>query len=211
MPIDDVWRDYERRLEVFWFDTFENIPISPGVYAWFYPLRVNSLDMTRVLAEFRSVHLFDARGAGKPRVSGSGRLGWNHVNWSLELDNPSLSVSKALEDSWEKIVSDPDSVEFEYLRTALLAASLLTSPLYIGKAQNLRRRCATHLHGGSDFARRFEKHAEELGLHSKRVQDLVLVTVRTNLPRNETSIQTFEEDLIETILNAVARPPYGVI
>jgi hypothetical protein len=206
MPLDDVWKTFGRTIGIHWKSTFDDLPSSPGVYAWFYPLRVTSHDLDAFLNEVRQIHLYDARTRGRPGYSGTARVGWSAVNWRLEMDNPDSDIIGTARTVWQMLSSNP--IHFDELRRVLLRASLLMPPLYVGKATNIRRRCGQHLAGQTDFSKRFETRAAECGFSARRVSDLVLTVIRTE---NVASGTNETERLIEEILKLVARPPYGVI
>ena len=81
-------------------------------------------------------------------------------------------------------------------------------PLYVGKAMNLRSRCFQHLDGNSsDFSERYVKYAEDSKLNARLVSDLILACVRMD---GDVSSVANSEHLVEEILKAAARPPYGI-
>jgi hypothetical protein len=206
MPLDDVWKNLEHNIEIHWTGRFDEVPEAAGVYAWFYPLRVTSLDLGDFIAEVRKVHLYDARTESPPKTNSRSRLGWSVLDWSAEFQSPEVDPPWKMQQAWEKIAGD--SSAFENLRRVLLTASLLMPPLYVGKAVDLRTRCHQHLSGASGFADRFERYADSAGFHARRVQDLVFVAIRTE------AIGTSEDEaekLVEEILKLVGRPPYGVV
>lgn len=205
MPLDDVWRTFQTSVGIFWKGRFDEVPPFPGVYAWFYPLRITSYVLDEFLDEVRKVHLFDPRTGSFPRVQAEGRLGWSLLKWSASLNNPQASLSSDMRHTWDQLVGDSDS--FERLRRTILKASLLMPPLYVGKAINLRNRSSEHLASNSDFAKRYEKRACDLDLSAHRVRDLLLITLQTDTIRTDGSDT---EALVEEILKVVARPAYGV-
>lgn len=205
MPLDDVWKTFQSSVGIFWKGRFDEVPPTPGVYAWFYPLRVTSFELDEFLREVRRVHLYDARTGREPYAGGINRVGWSSLHWTASLNNPDVRLSDDVRAAWEKLASEP--AEFDKLRRVVLRASLLMPPLYVGKAINLRNRSSQHLSGRSDFASRFEHRAGELDLHASRVRDLLLVTLRTEEIGTE---NTGTERLVEEILKSVAKPPYGV-
>jgi hypothetical protein len=205
MPLDDVWKTFDRSIGLHYTARFDQVPPFPGVYAWFYPLRVTSYELDTFLAEVRAVHLYDARRKARPSAAGSARFGWSILEWKAELNDPRTSLPEKCRATWERLAGEPEA--FDDLRRVLLQASLLMPPLYVGKAVNLRTRCAAHLDGRSNFAERFEARAKEIGLQARRVRDLILVTMRTESVGDETDES---ESLVEEILKLVARPPYGV-
>ena len=45
MALNDVWRNLDREIGVVYRGRFENVPHEPGVYAWFYPLKITTDDI----------------------------------------------------------------------------------------------------------------------------------------------------------------------
>lgn len=205
MPLDDVWKTFNRSIGVHYTGRFSEVPPFPGVYAWFYPLRVTSHELETFLEEVRSVHLFDASKNSIPHAGGVSPFGWSKLDWRVALGNREASLPAQVRATWRRLAED--EAAFDELRRVLLRASLLMPPLYVGKSVNLSVRSSAHLDGRSAFANRYETRAKEIGLRARRVRDLILVTLRTEAVGGETDEA---ERLVEEVLKLVARPPYGV-
>lgn len=205
MPLDDVWKTFHRSIGVHYTGRFGEVPPFPGVYAWFYPLRITSYDIDAFLAEVRSVHLYDARRNAIPQAAGASPFGWSLLKWQVALENSEASLIHPIRATWERLSEDAKA--FDELRRVFLRASLLMPPLYVGKAVNLRDRCSAHVDSRSGFAERYESRAKDLGLRAGRVRDLILVTMRTEAVGGDTDEA---ERLVEEVLKLVARPPYGI-
>jgi len=185
-------------------DNFERIPPISGVYAWFYPLTVTSLDLDEFLNELRQVHLYDAREKASPGLEDAKRLGWFLVKTAIQFENPPTEISPTIRSTWKRLTEN--EARFDKVKRIFMRASLLMPPLYVGKATTLSERCHDHIRGETGFAQRYRSRAQELGFHCKEVSDLILLTLETSSAAEEDA----SEKLVEKVLNLVGRPPYGV-
>ena len=204
--ITDVWRTIYDELGIH-MDNFEAIPAASGVYAWFYPLYVKP-DFDDFIEDIRKVHLYNAWTKGPLHLEDKDplpRIGWFSVKRTIQLENPPVDV-RELREAWETLKGNDD--DFFKLRQVFMRASLLMPPLYVGKAGKLNERCNAHIRGASQFAKRYQARAQELKLRCRKVKDLILLTLKT--PPIEEEGGAAAEDLVERILNLVARPPYGM-
>jgi hypothetical protein len=207
-PLTDVWRNIQQDISVYYRGRGDAIPSVPGVYAWFYPLYI-SRDQTldAVLKELKAVHLYDASAEGRPHPLAAAYFGWSEIQLEAKVVDrplPDPSESWYLREIWDE--AREDDTKFDQLERSLLRASILLPPLYIGKTKDLAIRYNDHITDTRDnkFHSRFVSHAKKQGLRQKEVRDLLFVTLRTDDMAHDV-----EEDLVEGILNLVARPPYG--
>lgn len=208
MRLSDVWRNLSEEISVFWKDTFKAVPPVPGVYAWFYPLRVKSKDLAAVIEDFDRAFRFDALSMGKPTREVDVSFGWSRLDMQLALLSRRLAPSESIAETWDQITRD--STRFWEVRRALLKASILMPPLYVGKTTNLYARCWQHINGtsGGDFNDRFESYAAKANLAAASVEDLILACIRTTTP-TLSDANARSEAVIEEVLKLVAQPPYG--
>lgn len=209
MSLNDVWRNVSHEIGIFWKGRWENVPSGPGVYGWFYPLRISTHDLDAFLEDISKVLSFDALCNGPAAHQLRAKLSWEliEVGLCLKPDHPKLPqdvVSK-----WSQVVNDPPA--FESLRRVIMRGSLLMPPLYVGKAQSLSVRCQQHLAGtgNNDFHRRFEEFANKMSLQATEVNDLLFACIRTGkdpVGKEDDSI----EGLVEEILKRACRPKYSV-
>jgi len=215
MPLDDVWKGIDKNVGFYWKGRFDSVPAAAGVYAWFYPLRVNTRCFDSFLDEVRRVHLYRAQrqknsadDEDEENAATIIKLGsWSNLTMTTELTNPEWDPSKSnpIRSTWEDLVKDDEA--FDRLRRILLSATLLMPPLYVGKAQNLRVRCNAHLNK-SGFKKRFESYAREEKFPFTETKNLLLVTIKTEIvAERDAEIK----DLVEEILKLVGRPPYGIV
>lgn len=215
MALNDVWRSIGDEVGFYYEANFEDVPAAPGVYAWFYPLRVLSRSpdaLSQFVSEVQLLLNYDSGCNGRPSKEALLSLSW--WNWSVSTGRTPkpLQLSEPLKGAWREITaSDKLFLDFQQ---SLLKASILMPPLYVGKADNLNSRCRQHLRGGdgaNDFHRRFEEFARVLNLPIRSVRQLVFSCVRTSGPVEDTpeSATSPVHELVEGIMKSICAPPYG--
>jgi len=216
VSVDDVWRRIDKHLGVYLDGTFDQIPESAGVYGWFYPLRVTTKDLRELISELSKVSDYDALCESKPQSTNNLDFNWITSKVTIKQSLKLKSIPQKVFDAWELYKDDEDL--FNQLRKSLMSASLLMPPLYIGKTNNLRTRCMQHVKGTdqdvSDFHQRFETFAKSENFSSQEIQNLIFVCVKTEYDKTDKSMDnTFlnPHSVVEEILKAVAKPPYGKI
>ncbi len=209
MALDDVWRSYRKDASVYFKGTFENVPATSGVYAWFYPLRLIGDDLSEFIKEINKVFSFDAScngiAAGKAEILFS----WRRVGIEAVLEPKMSPLPGGIKTEWDRIKTQPRAKEgFEKM---LLRSSVLMQPLYVGKTINLQRRCAQHRNDvmiGSTFRTRFEEFSRENKLRAQTVNDLLFFTIETHGGVGEEEEKKLE-DVIEELMKRICQPPYG--
>ena len=208
MRLNDVWRNVNHEISFFTKETFESVPDIPGVYAWFYPLRVNSKDPIEFIKEVNTVLNFDAKIGGKPVIKESFELSWRsiHLNIALMCNEPNLGKLKSI---WDDATKNEES--FNWLRRCIMKASIFMPPLYVGKAVGLKTRCHQHIHGNdkeNNFHRRFTEFAIKNDIPAKNVSDLLFACIRT-IEDGKPQL-THLESLVEEVLKHLAKPVYSI-
>jgi hypothetical protein len=122
MALDDVWRDIGSRLHIHWKGRFDYVPFKPGIYAWFYPLRLTSYSLDDFVAELNTVLAFDARSGGTAERALSTEIGWETIGVQVTKDPLSPDFSKRLRDVWGAIIADDE--KYHAFRRDLMRASL---------------------------------------------------------------------------------------
>ncbi len=215
MVLNDVWRSIGTEVGFFYEKNFDEVPSSPGVYAWFYPLRVLSRSpdgLQQFVANVQVLLNYDSGANGAPSAKAELPLAW--WSWSIVADRTPkpLQLSEPLKRAWLEITGSDEY--FSDFQQTLLKASIFMPPLYVGKANNLNTRCGQHLsgaQGANDFHRRFEAFARHLELPICSVQQLVFACVRTGVPvEDEARVLSPVHELVEGIMKSVCAPPYGV-
>lgn len=216
MVLNDVWRTIGSDVGFFYEMNFDEVPSSPGVYAWFYPLRVLSRSPTaleKFVAEVQTLLNYDSGDEGPPVREAILPVAW--WSWSLSAGRrpKPLQLTESLSRAWATITSN-DEV-FADFQQSLLKASIFMPPLYVGKADNLNTRCGQHLcgaDGSNDFHRRFEDFARRLNLPLRSVDKLVFACVRTGSPAPEVANNSVSpvHELVEAVMKSICAPPYGM-
>src|SRR5262249_5848815 len=145
MSLNDVWRNINQEIGIFWKGRFDEVPVGPGVYAWFYPLRISTYDLSAFLEDVSRVLSLDARSNGPTSRAVRARLTWEEVALQVRVGPSAPRVPQDVEAVWSTVVADPAS--FERLRRVVMRGSLLMPPLYVGKTVSLSVRCHQHLAG----------------------------------------------------------------
>ncbi|SMN00673.1 hypothetical protein SPONL_1508 [uncultured Candidatus Thioglobus sp.] len=216
MSVDDVWRRIDNHMGVFVKGNYDQVPDGKGVYAWFYPLRVTTKKLDDVIEEFSKVAHYDAISKSIPKSSSVVEFNWSNSRISIKHSIKLKTIAKKVYEAWN-LYKENDELFLE-LRKSIMSASLLMPPLYVGKTKSLRTRCMQHVKGeegdNSNFHSRYESFAKKHNFSAKEVAELIFVCIRTDYEKYD-----MEEDggnmnphsVVEAILKAAARPPYGII
>jgi hypothetical protein len=218
MGLNDVWQDIGREIHVFTDQSFEEVPIEPGIYAWFYPLRIQTYDLAEFIREINSVQCFDASVPGKPKHASFADFAWDRVHIQIEKQAKEINLPSHIQSMWKKCTED--DVAWEQFRKSVMKASIFVPPLYVGKAKNLNTRCAQHVRGtkdGNDFHSRYEEFARSIDIKAKLVQDLIFACILTKDDRGlgdqdqegDAAKKSYEE-VVEEIVKYACRPVYSV-
>lgn len=189
---------------MFWKGRFDRVPAVPGVYAWFYPLRITSENLDALLQELQVVFSFDARLNGEAVHDLKTRIGWDDLALRLSMRPSNPAMPSDASTAWDKAVRDPE--QFQRLRKVVLRGSLFMPPLYVGKTRSLAVRCGQHLAGtdNNDFHGRYETYAREHRLNAARVNDLLFACIATGAETDDSM-----EGILEEILKRACRPRYS--
>ncbi len=213
MALSDVWRSYRKDANVYHKGTFENVPQSPGIYAWFYPLRLSGDDLSEFVREINTVFSFDAKLDGVAQGSGVIPFCWNEIEIEARLTSTFKKMPNKIEREWGKILENPQAES--HFKKMLLRSSVLMPPLYVGKTIDLKRRCNEHLgsrygdNSENSFCSRFAKFALEKSIRSRQVSELLFLTIDT---QGETVDSCFEEnleDVLEEVMKRICEPSFS--
>jgi hypothetical protein len=206
-PLNDVWLNLNEELGVYFKGRFDRVPASPGVYAWFYPLRITSFDLNVFLEDVGKVFTFDARINGPARLSFTDRICWEEVRLDMAINPANPPMPGAELEVWKRVTANPE--DFDRLRRVVMKGSLLMPPIYVGKARELNVRCQQHLAGSSQFSQRFTAFAAQSGLAISRMEDLLFACIKTSSDEGANDDSALE-GILEEILKRVCRPRYSV-
>jgi len=216
VSINDVWRDLDKNIHVFQKTNFDDIPDTSGVYAWFYPIKVKSLELDKLFDEINKVYFYDSLKAGPPHDTVSIDFSWRKIEIDVceKTNQTSSNLPQDIYTSWETISKNDE--KFTILRKILMASSILMPPLYVGKAKRLDERCRQHRKSRGEkgtFKTRFEEYAKNMNLSVQSVDELIFVCVYTSDIGDEDNLNDSYDNprsLVEEILKRAARPPYGL-
>lgn len=205
----DLWRDVGKRVGFYTIRTRDQIPESAGLYAWFVPLWRYSDDPEVLLASMQRLLMYDPKGdAGAPIRHRNIDFNWDRTNVTLTREGKP-HLSQKWRSQWERMLSDPGASKV--FEKALMEATLLTPPLYVGKADNLRVRYQDHVKGSgkNDFHRRFSEFLEFLPEITLSVADLLFVCIELE-PEVNRQLRAFGlNELLEKIMHRTCRPPFS--
>lgn len=208
MGLNDLWRNIKQEIGFFTIENFEKIPQKPGVYAWFYPLRLITRDYKEFINEVKLVFDFDPVPGNDRWKNFSSEYFWSSITVKAKVEFGCIDISEQFLDIWNKLVNDENS--FKDFQKILMKSTIFLPPLYVGKTGNLYTRAYQHINGTfrkSDFHNRFENYAAINSLNQKKIKDLLFVAVITENEKlgNKEKI----EDLVEDILKKLCKPIYS--
>lgn len=208
MNLPDVWREVGRRIGFFTKETKSGIPEAPGCYAWFIPLWIYSEDLSQLVDHLSRALLYDPVTRGKRELVA--KFNWDAMSVQLE-KLPNVSVTEAKAADWRRIMGDRElRAAFEQ---ALMEASILMPPLYVGKADNLRARYIQHVEGvgmeANVFHTRFTAFAQSVGL-PLTVSDLLFVCIKTDPDTDRALRDANVNELLEHLLMQLCRPSFSM-
>ena len=206
----DLWRDIGNRLGFYTHRTKGRIPESAGIYAWFVPLWRYSDNPEVLLQELQRIFLYDPRHEeGKQIRKTTVDFNWDSTSVTVARSGQA-TLSEKWKRQWSLMMNDPEAKQV--FERALMEATLLTAPLYVGKADNLRTRYEQHVNGsaGNDFNRRFQTFMESFPNLALSVSDLLFVSIEFE-PEVNRRLRTFQlNELLENIMLRACRPPFSM-
>lgn len=209
--LDDIWYRVNDSIGFYTRQNFDRIPALPGIYAWYYPLRVTTRSLDHFLSDSHTVFEYDAEANAEASGSCEVNYSWTTHQVKLQSKPRRRQLSDHHKHAWQQAFVEQEDTDV--LRAVLMKATLFTRPLYVGKTQNLARRAHQHITGETDvnsFNRRFTEYARVKDLSKQDVADLLFVCIPTPETTQINETPTGLEDLIEEIMKGLSRPPYSV-
>ena len=208
----DVFRNLtsvDNRLAFYTKESKSEIPESPGCYAWVLPLWLYDEDLDNLLKMVCDLYSYDQIEKRK--------LNANFTWESVHLDISRGTEAKARDEMrslWGQVMSDEEARNA--LQMALMEATLLMPPLYVGRTKDLSRRYIEHTStSASDrnsFGNRFRTFTTQRRIKLS-VSDLLFVCIKTEA-KNFTDASIIDDtkfnQLIEQILMRFCRPPFSL-
>lgn len=209
MRLNDIWRNVNQEIGFYVRGTFDKVPRLPGIYAWFYPLRVTTKDPFAFINEVNTILNYDAFVEDKPYINTSNELSWERflINFKREYKEPNLDNFMNI---WNTAINSEST--YNHLRRIIMKASIFMPPLYVGKTVNLFNRCSQHRNGNdinNNFSKRYSDFTNKHNLKNNKVSDLLFVTIST---KEELEFDDYIEDtesLVEEILKHLSKPAYS--
>lgn len=208
----DVFRrlsSADNRLGFFTKDLKNSIPESSGCYAWILPLWLYADDLDDLLKRVCDLYCFEQ----PPEREIEAGFNWEYVRMDVRR-GAKVQVSEEMRKLWAQVMANSDSKDA--LQNALMEATLLMPPLYVGRTSNLLRRYLQHTDtrdsDRNTFGNRFREFASRVGLRLG-VSDLVFVCIQTGGKTENKCLDVNETDmnrLIERILMGFCRPPFSL-
>ena len=186
------------------------------MYAWFIPLwppktGETAQEYIKKITNF-FLYEYDQSAGDEKENKSSIRFHWEEI-----LINPKRTIDTetgaTVEKLWREMQDNPES--FEAFSKALMEASILLPPLYVGKTDDLRGRYLSHVKGTTqknDFHNRFSKFTYTTN-YKLAVSDLLFVCIKTSRDVNNIFIENKFGNLnflIEQIIMRISRPPFSL-
>ena len=212
LKLNDVWRNVNTEIGFYTKERFDQVPAGPGVYAWFYPLRIVTKDPYEFISEVNTVLNYDAYVKGEPVKESEVKFAWKTIILKMKLNfrKPNLESFISI---WNEAVKHEQA--FNKLRQIIMKASIFISPLYVGKTNRLQQRCLEHVSGNdriNDFHKRYTEFARSKGIRGGKVSDLLFVSIKTideTLDESNLNIENLE-CLVEEIMKYLSKPIYSI-
>jgi len=214
MALNDELLTINDKIKYFSLETFNNVPAEPGIYAWFYPLRLKGRELQDFIEDVNLVFNFYQNGKEIKESKAVFNMGWK--KFALETGYKQVSKDSSFIKEWEELCIDSaktDSalMDIKELKKIIYISSIFMPPLYIGKATDLHNRCQQHIMGtfneSNVFHNRFRNYAALHKMSCRNIEDLIFACISTkkfNFKDNK------YEKLIEQILLNLIKPMYSV-
>jgi len=213
--INDVWIDVSNRIGFFTNESSGMIPNEPGIYAWFIPLwppknEENAKDYIEKITNFFSYDFYI--GGNNKKATASTKFNWEEIFVSLE-KNIITETGSTVEELWGEMKKNLDSSKA--FSQALMEATILLPPIYVGKTDDLKGRYLSHVKGTmdkNDFHSRFSDFVDTAN-YKLAVSDLLFVCIKTSREVNNVFINKRNKGLnflLEQVIMRIARPPFSL-
>jgi hypothetical protein len=170
-----------KRVSIYDFKTRHLIPNRAGVYGWFVPLWLwpkykTSNDYVDAIAKIFMYEPTD-------NLEAKERTQEIAFNWEkIDIDPTRKRINKdseTVENFWQKMQSDEKMKKA--FGDALMEASLLLPPIYVGQTENLLDRYDSHIKGSTDrndFHKRFKEYVKNNKI-DLRLDELIFAAIPT--------------------------------
>jgi hypothetical protein len=176
------------RIRIYEWRDREEIPEAPGVYAWFVPLYLyQDAHIDQQIEDVWRLLSYDPSQEGPKKTSFKIEFHWSEYQAEIEEVFRGGATDKMDQTLKVVLANQQKSVGFQ---KALIDASILLPPLYVGCAGVLRDRYKQHIAGAngnarqSGFGERFTEYVKARrdpkrsgSVNSLRVEDLLFVAI----------------------------------
>lgn len=208
--MSNTWEELYKRIQFITRHSAEYIEDRPGVYAWFLPLYLYSEELDTFLTDAQDVIGYDRFVSDQGDVRGELRFNWEtypiRATRKLRSD-----VSSSMKKSWEDMTNN-ESLKKTF-SNILMLSTILTQPLYVGKANNLRSRYEQHVSGspGNNFNSRLTEHLKRQESSVRiEIKDLLFVAIPITSSEEQVLENNDLNELLERLLHRLCRPPYSM-
>jgi hypothetical protein len=200
------WSGISKRISYFTYEMKDFVPDSSGFYAWYFPLWLYDADLIEYIAKVSKVFSYEERADKDGYVNILHDLNWSSLDLKIKLQGHQINpCSDSLVDDWNEAMSSDEAKSV--LEEAMMTASIIMPPLYVGKADNLRSRYEQHT-TDSSFKRRFDDFMHENKINIS-VSELIFCAVRLD-PDTNVKMKTRKlNELVEQVVMRMAAPPYS--
>ena len=213
MSLNDELLTLNDKIKYYTFETFNSIPAEPGVYAWFYPLRLKTRELSDFIEEINLILNFCDSEKFKTKPQAEVNLGWR--NYLIETKFKNIDSKAGFLKEWENLFIEASKTgnhkAIEEIKKIIFISSVFMPPLYIGKATNLHDRCQQHVEGSSNncniFHNRFREFTKQKNMSCRNIEDLIFACISTKKFDIEDGKY---ENLIERILMNLVKPVFSI-
>ncbi len=213
MSYDNELLGLNRNIRFYTSQRFDKIPAEPGIYAWFYPLRLKGTNLKRLIEEVNYVFNFCKTNPNSKNPKIDFKMGWRQYSLESKFDDNFPSNEQI--ESWDQLINTGDkntrSHNLEQIKKIIFVSSIFMPPLYVGKTCNLWRRCSEHVRGATNaecFNKRFNEFMKQNEMiQYQTVDDLIFACISTKqfgLDENK------YENLFESVLMNVIKPIFSL-
>lgn len=200
------------------YKTSKNIPDIPGIYAWFLPLYLFpdfSDNIETYIQLIRRFHLYDSEQQRIKTTNFKFNFKWEGYNAEISADEK-IPLGTETRNRWDTMITDSEQkIAFS---EALLVSSIIAPPLYVGKANDLKRRYFEHIDSDINlnlFKSRFLSFCKLQHLNIGRlnigIDELLFHVIPIDIGINS-QIDKSEKlnELLEQVLMKIIGPPFSI-
>ena len=201
------WSSISKRISYHTYEMKEFIPDSSGFYAWYFPLWLYEEDLVKYISMVTKIFSYeDKADSTDGYVNILHDFNWSSLNLKVKLEGHQINpCSDSLISDWKEAMTSPEAREV--LEQAMMTASIIMPPLYVGKADNLKSRYEQHtVHSG--FKDRFDNFMKEVDVNIT-VADLIFCSVKLEPDLNIKLRKRKLNELVEQVIMRMAAPPFS--